>query len=284
MFSEVHKAVRRSTKEFVALKKIRMEVCDKEGRWERTDFPFTAVREIKLLKQLKHPNIISVIDMAVEAFGTHQNDKPEIYLVFPYMEGDLCGILDDPRVILDMGTIKAYMQQLLDGLHYLHYNNIIHRDLKSANILLNNRGELRIADFGLARQFEPVRRPEMTAVVVTRWYRAPELLLGIRRYTVAIDMWAFGCILAEMITRKPLFPGQDHTAGKDEVTGEIGQLKLIYEFCGAPTDPDLDEIMQGERELRSAAKMVDRVPYFSSRSLIQHLRSEFVKSYALVSR
>src|SRR5205085_3488128 len=129
---------------------------------------------------------------------------PPIYMVFPYMDHDLAGLIENKNVKFTTPQIKCYMKQLLEGTFYLHQQNIMHRDLKAANLLIDNNGILKIADFGLSR---PIRNKTLTGCVVTRWYRAPELLLGERRYTTAIDMWAIGCVFGEILLRTPILMG-----------------------------------------------------------------------------
>lgn len=194
-FGEVHKARSRKNGAVVALKKILMH-NEKDG------FPITALREIKLLKMLSHVNILRLEEMAVERNKGEGRKRAVLYMVTPYMDHDLSGLLDNPDVRFTEPQIKCYMLQLLEGLRYLHASHILHRDMKAANLLINNRGILQIADFGLARHYdEPVPQPgqgngearrDYTTLVVTRWYRPPELLLQLRRYTPAIDMWGAG--------------------------------------------------------------------------------------------
>lgn len=184
-------------------------------------FPITALREIKLLKLLSHKNILKLEDMAIEhptrqstrsstlhrlaltdRFVADKRKKPIVYMATPYMDHDLSGLLDNPSVHFKEPQIKCYMLQLLEGLRYLHDNNILHRDMKAANLLISNQGILQIADFGLARHYDgPVPeagrpmgegRRDYTGLVVTRWYRPPELLLQLRQYTPAIDVWGVG--------------------------------------------------------------------------------------------
>ena len=193
------------------------------GPLTRLQFPITALREIKLLKLLSHQNILRLEDMAVEyptrssksipSLGVSsqpmltpspadKRKRPIMYMVTPYMDHDLSGLLDNPSVHFTEPQIKCYMLQLLEGLKYLHANRILHRDMKAANLLINNKGILQIADFGLARHYEgevpqPGRgggegRRDYTSLVVTRWYRPPELLMHLKRYTTAIDMWGVG--------------------------------------------------------------------------------------------
>ena len=227
-FGEVKQGKQISTGRSVALKKVTIYDA-KDG------LPITALREIKLLKALKHPHIVPVIDMAYRP-PTERRKMGEVYMVEPYMDHDLNGLLDNPSVQLPMNQIKLYMRELLEGMLYLHKNRIMHRDMKAANLLIDNQGQLQIADFGLARPFHDpdeawrsrgwVGSHNYTEMVVTRWYRPPELLVGQRNYGPPIDMWGVGCILAEMITRKPIFKG----------TSEINQLELISALCGSPND------------------------------------------------
>ena len=196
-FGEVHRAKSKKTGAIVALKKILMH-NEKDG------FPITALREIKLLKLLSHPNVLKLEEMAVEHHhkSTDKRKRAIMYMVTPYMDHDLSGLLENPNVTLKEAQIKCYMLQLLEGVRYLHDNKILHRDMKAANLLINNKGILQIADFGLARHCdEPVpvagrgggeARRDYTTLVVTRWYRPPELLLQLRKYTTAIDLWGVG--------------------------------------------------------------------------------------------
>ncbi|KAK9495173.1 kinase-like domain-containing protein [Lipomyces doorenjongii] len=230
-FGEVYKARHRRTGRLVALKKILMH-NEKEG------FPITAIREIRILKQLSHKNVIPLLEMSIERAVWDKNTKRrgQIYMVTPYMDHDLAGLLENPHVSFSIAQIKCYMIQLLKGTKYLHDNRILHRDMKAANLLIDNRGVLKVADFGLARKFEedpPVAgsngaglaRREYTNCVVTRWYRPPELLLGERRYTSAIDLWGVGCILGEMYRHKPILAGNS----------DLDQIRRIFQLCGSPT-------------------------------------------------
>ncbi|XP_068952446.1 cyclin-dependent kinase 7 isoform X4 [Petaurus breviceps papuanus] len=187
-FATVYKARDKNTGRIVAIKKIKLghrsEAKDGINR--------TALREIKLLQELSHPNIIGLLD----AFG----HKSNISLVFDFMETDLEVIIKDNSLVLTPSHIKAYMLMTLQGLEYLHQHWILHRDLKPNNLLLDENGVLKLADFGLAKSFGSPNRA-YTHQVVTRWYRAPELLFGARMYGVGVDMWAVGCILAELLLR-----------------------------------------------------------------------------------
>ncbi|KKZ63180.1 serine/threonine-protein kinase bur1 [[Emmonsia] crescens] len=231
-FGEVYKARSKKSGAIVALKKILMH-NEKDG------FPITALREIKLLKMLSHPNILQLQEMAVERPRGEGRKKPSMYMVTPYMDHDLSGLLENPSVHFTEPQIKCYMLQLLEGLRYLHENKILHRDMKAANLLINNKGILQIADFGLARPYdEPPPRPgkgggeavrEYTTLVVTRWYRPPELLLHLRKYTTAIDMWGVGCVFGEMFKGKPILAG----------SSDINQAHLIFNLVGTPTEENM---------------------------------------------
>ncbi|KAJ1648486.1 serine/threonine protein kinase, CMGC, CDC2/CDK sub [Coemansia erecta] len=217
-FGEVHKAVHKAAGSVVALKRVLMH-NEKEG------LPITAIREIKLLKSLRHPNIVPLSDMLVRHEPQGSGAVPSVYMVFPYMDHDLTGLLENPKIQLRPEHIKLYLRQLLEGTAYLHASRVMHRDMKASNLLLNNEGRLYIADFGLARSFNPDDKKDMTKCVVTRWYRPPELLLGERRYTTAIDMWGIGCIFAEMLVGKPVFQGST----------DISQIDHVMRICGSPT-------------------------------------------------
>jgi serine/threonine protein kinase len=188
-YGVVYKAREKQTSRLVALKKIRLETED-EG------VPSTAIREISLLRELKHPNVVRLLDII------HSDTR--LFLVFEFLDLDLKKYMD--KTPIDQYLLKSYSSQLLKGLMYCHCHRIIHRDLKPQNLLIDQHGMLKLADFGLARAFGiPFRA--YTHEVVTLWYRAPEILLGIKTYGLAVDMWSVGCIIAEMSTRHPLFPG-----------------------------------------------------------------------------
>jgi len=225
-FGEVFKARPRGPVdrgERVALKKVLMK-NEKEG------FPITALREIKILKQLKHPHVLAVKEIVYSEAGDH--DQGSIFLVFEFMEHDLGGLLNRP-VRFSGPEIMCLTKQLLEGLNYIHLNRIMHRDMKAANLLLNNRGILKIADFGLARGCEKVNS-RYTATVCTRWYRPPEILLGERRYTTAIDVWGVGCILAELFVGHPILQGGRRDA-KTEMDNDLDQYLEICKVCSPCT-------------------------------------------------
>ncbi|XP_058873501.1 cyclin-dependent-like kinase 5 isoform X3 [Acipenser ruthenus] len=193
-YGTVFKAKNRETHEIVALKRVRLD-DDDEG------VPSSALREICLLKELKHKNIVRLHDVL------HSDKK--LTLVFEYCDQDLKKYFDSCNGDLDPEIVKSFMYQLLKGLAFCHSRNVLHRDLKPQNLLINRNGELKLADFGLARAFGiPVRC--YSAEVVTLWYRPPDVLFGAKLYSTSIDMWSAGCIFAELANAgRPLFPGND---------------------------------------------------------------------------
>lgn len=158
---------------------------------ETEGIPSTAMREISLLKSMKHHSIVQLFDVIV-AGGC-------IYMVFEFLDMDLKKLLDRKKSLLTPKLVKSYMHQLIDAIDYCHMNRILHRDLKPQNLLLDCMGHIKLADFGLARTFNiPLR--VYTHEVVTLWYRAPEILLGGKLYSTGVDIWSLGCIFAEMVT------------------------------------------------------------------------------------
>jgi cyclin-dependent kinase len=209
-YGVVYKAKDRVTNEIVALKKIRLEAED-EG------IPSTAIREISLLKQLQHPSIVRLYDVV--------HTERKLTLVFEYLDQDLKKYLDVCEGGLEKSIMKSFLYQLLRGVAYCHHHRVLHRDLKPQNLLINREGELKLADFGLARAFGiPVR--SYTHEVVTLWYRAPDVLMGSRKYSTPVDIWSIGCIFAEMANGRPLFTG----------TSEKDQLDRIVRHLGTPDE------------------------------------------------
>jgi serine/threonine protein kinase len=211
-YGVVYKAQDLQTNQIVALKKIIIHDEDGEG------IQPTTLREISLLRELQHPNIVLLNDVI-------QDHERNIQLVFEFSDQDLKKIIDGSRQTggIPPDQVKSYMFQLLKGLSFCHSHRVLHRDLKPANILIDRHGSLKIADFGLARTFS-VPLHTYTHDVFTRWYRAPEILLGSRHYSTPADIWAAGCIFAELATSEPLFPGEC----------EIDQLFKIFRSHGTP--------------------------------------------------
>ncbi|CAO3620865.1 unnamed protein product [Cunninghamella blakesleeana] len=218
-YGKVYKARNCKTGQLMALKRIRMKT-EKEG------FPITAMREIKLLQKLKHERIVRLQEILVS--------KGSVYMVLEYMDHDLSGILGHPNFKFEPAHAKSLTQQILQGLSYLHQMGILHRDMKGSNLLINNKGELKIADFGLARVFHKNQTGDYTNRVITLWYRPPELLLGATTYDAAVDIWGVGCIMLEFFIGKPIFNGTD----------EISQLDTIYKIMGTPSTETWPSIVE----------------------------------------
>jgi serine/threonine protein kinase len=193
-------------------------------------------REIHILRRLDHPNVVKLEGLVTSRMSS------SLYLVFEYMEHDLAGLAATPGIKFTESQVfiqhislvfiskvyfllclqfscdaefgkwpfqvKCYMQQLLSGLDHCHNRGVLHRDIKGANLLLDNNGALKIADFGLATFFNPNQKQNLTSRVVTLWYRPPELLLGATNYGATVDLWSAGCILAELLSGKPIMPGR----------------------------------------------------------------------------
>jgi len=206
----VYKARDKTNSKIIALKKIRLDT-EEEG------VPSTAIREISLLKELsRHRNIVMLNDVV------YSNQR--LWLVFEFLEQDLKKHLDSVASLSPM-LVKSYLYQLLKGIDYCHSHRVLHRDLKPQNLLIDKKGDLKLADFGLARAIGiPVRT--YTHEVVTLWYRAPEILLGAKQYSTPVDIWSVGCIFAELVTKRPLFPGDS----------EIDELFRIFRTLGTPTE------------------------------------------------
>ncbi|XP_078441851.1 MAP kinase 4 [Wolffia australiana] len=209
-------AVNSETREEVAIKKIG-NAFDNRIDAKRT------LREIKLVRHMDHDNIIAIKDIIRPPRRENFND---VYIVYELMDTDLQQIVRSNQPLTDEHC-QYFLYQLLRGLRYVHSAGVLHRDLKPSNLFLNSNCDLKIGDFGLART--TTEADLMTEYVVTRWYRAPELLLNCSEYTAAIDIWSVGCIIAEIARRAPLFPGRDY----------VHQLRLITELIGSPDDSSL---------------------------------------------
>ncbi|EFN79782.1 PITSLRE serine/threonine-protein kinase CDC2L1 [Harpegnathos saltator] len=214
-YGVVYRARDKRTDEIVALKRLKMEK-EKEG------FPITSLREINTLLKAQHPNIVTVREIVV---GSNMD---KIFIVMDYVEHDLKSLMEtmkQKKQVFIPGEVKCLMQQLLRAVTHLHDNWILHRDLKTSNLLLSHRGILKVGDFGLAREYgSPLR--QYTPVVVTLWYRAPELLLSDKEYSTPVDMWSVGCIFAELLRMEALFPGKS----------EMDQLNKIFKELGTPSE------------------------------------------------
>uniref|UniRef100_A0A8C2ZKA7 cyclin-dependent kinase n=1 Tax=Cyclopterus lumpus TaxID=8103 RepID=A0A8C2ZKA7_CYCLU len=240
-YGVVYRAKDKKTDEIVALKRLKMEK-EKEG------FPITSLREINTILKAQHPNIVTVREIVV---GSNMD---KIYIVMNYVEHDLKSLMETMKQPFLPGEVKTLMIQLLRGVRHLHDNWILHRDLKTSNLLLSHKGILKIGDFGLAREYGSPLKP-YTPVVVTLWYRSPELLLGAKEYSTAVDMWSVGCIFGELLTQKPLFPGKS----------EIDQINKVFKDLGSPSE----KIWPGYNEMPAVKKMTfTEYPY-------NHLRKRF---------
>lgn len=212
-YSNVYRARDLDQKKIVALKKVRFDNLEPES------VRFMA-REIHILRRLDHPNVIKLEGLVTSRMSC------SLYLVFEYMEHDLAGLASHPGLKFSEPQVKCYMQQLLLGLDHCHSRGVLHRDIKGSNLLIDNNGILKIADFGLASFFDPHQSQPLTSRVVTLWYRPPELLLGATYYGTAVDLWSTGCILAELYAGKPIMPGRT----------EVEQLHKIFKLCGSPSE------------------------------------------------
>lgn len=241
-YGVVYKAKDRVTETIIALKRIRLEAED-EG------IPSTAIREISLLKELRHPNIVRLYDVV--------HTERKLTLVFEYLDQDLKKYLDAREGGLAPDVYKPFLFQLLTGVAYCHHHRVLHRDLKPQNLLINREGELKLADFGLARAFGiPVR--SYTHEVVTLWYRAPDVLLGSRKYSTPVDIWSIGCIFAEMVNGSPIFTGNSDESQLDTIFRHLGKVSeanfptvtelpewdsLAKNIPEYPTPPDLQSLV-----------------------------------------
>ncbi|PSS07946.1 Serine/threonine-protein kinase [Actinidia chinensis var. chinensis] len=215
-YSSVFRARDLGTGRIVALKKVRFD------NFEPESVRFMA-REIMILRRLDHPNIIKLEGLISSRLSC------SIYLVFEYMEHDISGLLSCPDIKFSEAQVKCYMKQLLSGLDHCHSRGVMHRDIKGANLLVNNEGVLKVADFGLANfcsSGPSGHRPPLTSRVVTLWYRPPELLLGSTDYGASVDLWSVGCVFAELLVGRPILQGRT----------EVEQLHKIFKLCGSPPD------------------------------------------------
>jgi cyclin-dependent kinase 12/13 len=225
--------------EVVALKRVRT-------KHSASGLPMSAIREIKVLKSVSHPNVVRLIDVvSKQEYGTTsfgaRSTKPfpngEVFMVLEFCDHDLTGLMQAPSVTFSAGQVKYYLQCILRALEFCHAKGILHRDIKSSNVLISNNGAVKLADFGLAR-WESLDGGNYTNRVVTIRYRPPELLLGATTYSNKVDMWSLGCVFAEMLNGgRPLFDCKG--------ASDLQQLMTIYYICGTPTRkgwPELDTL------------------------------------------
>ncbi|KAK7463743.1 hypothetical protein VKT23_005679 [Stygiomarasmius scandens] len=213
-YGVVFRARDKENGDIVALKKLKLDE-------EKNGFPITALREINALMSCRHENVVGIREVVVGDTLT------QVFVVMDFIEHDLKSLLTLMPSPFLQSEIKTLMLQLLSAVSHCHANWILHRDLKTSNLLMNNRGTIKVADFGLARRYgDPVGVGGMTQLVVTLWYRAPEILLGATTYSTAVDMWSVGCIFAELLLKEPLFQAQS----------EMELLSMIFKLLGPPTN------------------------------------------------
>lgn len=237
----------------VALKLLKLE-------GETEGFPVVFLREINALISIPHPNIVGIREVVIG------RTAKSVYIVMDFIDHDLRHVMDDLMQRghgLAISEVKTLMKQLFSAIACMHDRWIIHRDLKSTNLLLTNDGQIRVADFGLARRLGSPPPDNLTPLVQTLWYRAPELLLGATQYTSAIDCWSLGCIMAEMLTGKPLFQGRS----------ELDQLDRIFNLLGPPTPHQWPTLVNlpsyGKIRMRGPnhSRLGDQVPMLSPQGL-----------------
>ncbi|GMN36163.1 hypothetical protein TIFTF001_005790 [Ficus carica] len=233
-------ALNSETNEHVAIKKI-ANAFDNKIDAKRT------LREIKLLRHMDHENVVAIRDIIPPPQREIFND---VYIAYELMDTDLHQIIRSNQALSEEHC-QYFLYQILRGLKYIHSANVLHRDLKPSNLLLNANCDLKICDFGLARVTSET--DFMTEYVVTRWYRAPELLLNSSDYTAAIDVWSVGCIFMELMDRRPLFPGRDH----------VHQLRLLMELIGTPSEADLGFLNE------NAKRYIRQLPLYCRQSFTE---------------
>ncbi|XP_076008602.1 mitogen-activated protein kinase 12b isoform X1 [Genypterus blacodes] len=219
-------------------------------------FAKRAYRELRLLKHMKHENVIGLLDVFTAEIALDR--FRDFYLGMPFMGTDLGKLMKLER--LSEERVQFLVYQMLKGLKYIHSAGIIHRDLKPGNLAINPDCELKILDFGLARQADA----EMTGYVVTRWYRAPEVILNWMHYTQAVDLWSAGCIMAEMLLGKPLFKGSDH----------LDQLREIMKITGTPTADFVVKLQS--QDAKNYIRSIPKVPKKDLHSIISKASSNSV--------
>lgn len=258
-YGYVYKALdRENNNEPVALKRIILHNEEHDG------FPLTSVREIRTLARCAAcPFVVRLLDVVVGS------NRDAVFLAFEYCEHDLSMIMKRINHPFKEAEVKTLTLQLLSAVDHLHSKWIVHRDIKLSNLLYTRHGRLKLADFGLARQLSVPPPRDLTPVVVTLWYRAPEVLLGVGQYSFAVDCWSVGCILAELLSQRPLFSGES----------ELETLSAIFRLLGAPTERIWPEIVDSvlvkssavdlarEQRLHPYNNLSDRLPGLHSAGL-----------------
>ncbi|KAG5888670.1 hypothetical protein JTB14_014863 [Gonioctena quinquepunctata] len=220
-YGTVYKATEKNTGIDVALKKVCVRLTE-DG------IPMNTLREISLLRQLNtqnHPNIVRLLDVCQ---GQQMDKELIMYLVFEHVEQDLSSYIEKHSRGFSAKQIRNLSREILDGVDFLHSSRVVHRDLKPQNLLVTKDGHIKLADFGLAKTYDFDMK--LTSVVVTLWYRAPEVLLGLP-YATPVDIWSIGCIIVELYSLKPLFCG----------TSEGDQLSKIFRVLGKPPENEWPE-------------------------------------------
>ncbi|KAI5073214.1 hypothetical protein GOP47_0011227 [Adiantum capillus-veneris] len=240
-YGVVCSAVNSETNELVAIKKI-CNVFENKVDAKRT------YRELRLLRHMDHENVVAIKDIMPPP---RRHDFQDVYVAYELMDTDLNQVIRS-RQALTEEHCQYFLYQILRGLKYIHSANVLHRDLKPGNLLINANCDLKICDFGLARTMSSSDSNFMTEYVVTRWYRAPELLLNSADYTGAIDVWSVGCIYMELLNHQPLFPGKDY----------VHQLRSIVELIGLPNDSDLDFVKS-----ENARRYLRQLPHYEKQNL-----------------
>lgn len=245
VYGVVHRAKDKATGEIYALKRVKLEK-------EREGFPLTSLREINILLSMQHPAIVGVKEVVVN------KSMDRVFMVMEYVEHEMKVLLETMKQPFALSEVKSMVKQLLEGLEYMHHNWVLHRDIKTSNILMNNKGQVKFCDFGLARQYgQPLR--VYTQPVVTLWYRPPELLLGQKEYSTAVDVWSMGCVMAEFLLKTPLFKGES----------DLEQLNRIFADLGMPTAeiwpefPDLPGCKKVKFTGPPTGKLRERFPVLS---------------------
>ncbi|CAB4377558.1 putative KIN28-cyclin-dependent ser/thr protein kinase [Rhizophagus irregularis] len=227
-YAKVYRGTERATGRTVAIKKIKLVQTEIGSQ----GIELSAVREVKCLRELRHPNVIELIDI--------YSHKSNLKLVLEYLDSDLEMIIKDKSILFQAPDIKSWMLMTLRGLDHCHRNWILHRDMKPNNLLVGKDGQLKIADFGLARDYGDPHAKNMSPQVVTRWYRAPELFFMPSQYGYAVDIWSVGCIFAELLLRTPYLAGES----------DLAQLELIFKALGTPTEEDWPGFSELARDMK----------------------------------